>query len=224
MCQKQMKVFPSLAAPCGLILLFSASGAISAVTVQIVADNDFAVYAGNDSSISRAIYQNEVIWNSQLAAASSFSFDLEPGETVFYLLAMGGGGDENISGKINGINIVKIFQDDPTTVSRSNPIETFLSSYNTGTVSNGSYTPTLSSVQAALAEAIWGAPETVTGATVVNGNPEAIIEGQHVGFNVPSSQAVFFRFDTESVGVPEPNAAAMTGLVTLLAAARRRRD
>jgi hypothetical protein len=209
----------------GAILLTSSQETRAAVSIQIVADNDFAVYAGTEASITRAIYQNEVIWNSQLAAASTFSFDLEPGETTFYLLAMGGSGEENISGKINGVNIVKIFQDDPTAVIQSNAIQAFLSSYNTGEVSNGSYTPTLGSVQAALVQTTWAAPQVVGSATVINANPESFINGQPFGFNVPSSQAVFFRFNADSVGVPtipEPSTTVLVGVMAVLTSMRCR--
>jgi hypothetical protein len=209
----------------GAILLGGSPETRAAVSIQIVADNDFAVYAGTGSSITRSIYQNEVIWNSQLAAASTFSFDLEPGETTFYLLAMGGSGEENISGKINGVNIVKIFQDDPTAVIQSNAIQAFLSSYDTGAVSNGTYSPTLGSVQAALGQTTWGAPQVVGSATVINSNPESFINGLPFGFNVPSSQAVFFRFNADSVGVPtvpEPSTTLMVGVMAVLSCLRRR--
>ncbi len=204
--------------------LFAGASTIqAAVLIQIIADNDFAIYAGTDTSITRSIYQNNVIWNSQLSAAESFSFELEEGETTFYLLAMGGSGEENISGKINGVNIVGIFQEDSSKVIQSNAIQGFLSSYDLGTVSNGTYTPTLSSVQGALAAATWGAPTVVTGVTVVSQNPHAEIGGVRSGFNVPASSAVFFRFDATSVNLPEPGTAMLLALGACGIVARRRR-
>lgn len=222
-----MKLLPLCMFSCCATILVTAPVASASVIIQIVADNDFAVYAGDAATITRAIYHNETVWNSQLTAASTFSFDLVPGETTFYLLAMGGGGEENISGKINGVNIVKIFQDDPAAVIQSNEIDAFLSSYNLGTVSNGTYTPTLSSVQSALLNVTWGTPTVVNGATVINANPEAYINGQPRGFNVPSGQAVFFRFDADSVGVPntpEPGVAILVCLAAVGAGIRRRRS
>lgn len=65
-----------------------------------MADNDFAVYASTSTTISRERYQNNVVWNDQLAAAASFSFELEPGENTYYVLAMGGGVENNIGGRI----------------------------------------------------------------------------------------------------------------------------
>ena len=221
-----MRSFTSLSLSCSALLLAGAPAARASFTLQIVADNDFAVFAGSPDAITRVIYHNEVVWNSQLAAASSFTFDLVAGESVFYLLGMGGGGEENISGKINGVNIVKIFQDTPSSIVRSNTVETLLTGYDFGAVSNGSYTPALSDVQAALTSASWSAPAVVSGPTVVNSNPEANIDGQRYGFNIPSAQAIFFRFDAASVGVPtvpEPGTVAMFGFAAVTAGLQRRR-
>lgn len=207
-------------------LLVCASVAPAAVTIQIVADNDFAVYAGTGTTITRSIYQNDVVWNQQLTAAQSFSFELETGETTFYLLAMGGGGEENISGKINGVNIVRIYQDDSSSVGQSSAIQHLLAGYDSSTVASGTYTPALSDVQAALPGVSWGAPSVVTSATVINNNPHSQIEGQPYGFSVPSNQAVFFRFNAESVDVPvvpEPGAVALLGSAALSMGLRRRR-
>ena len=219
-----MRTLTSLS--CGAMLLAGAPAARASFTLQIVADNDFAVFAGSPDAVTRVIYHNDVIWNSQLAAASSFTFDLVAGESVFYLLGMGGSGAENISGKINGVNIVKIFQDDPNSIVQSNPVETLLTGYDLGAVSNGTYTPALSDVQAALPTASWSPPAIVSGPTVVNSNPEAYINGQPFGFNVPSSQAVLFRFDAANVGVPtvpEPSTVAMFGFAAVTASLQRRR-
>ncbi len=218
-----MRFLTSLSLFSGALLLAGAPAARASFTLQIVADNDFAVFAGSPDAITRVIYHNEVVWNSQLAAASSFTFDLVAGESVFYLLGMGGGGEENISGKINGVNIVKIFQDDPNSIVRSNTVETLLTGYDFGAVSNGTYTPALSDVQAALPSVSWSAPTIVSGQTVINSNPEALINGQAFGFNVPSAQAVLFRFDTASVGVPEPGTVAMFGFAAVTAGLQRRR-
>jgi hypothetical protein len=209
--------------------LACASAAGAATTIQIVADNDFAVYAGTATAISRSVYQNNVVWSQQLAAASSFTFDLEGGETTFYLLALGAGTTEdNISGRINGVNIVEIFQQNASSVLQSNSIRPFLGGYSDGAVANGTFTPVLADVQASLSQVTWGPPTPITGATVVGQNPFAQIGGQRWGFDVPDYQAVFFRFDAQSVGVPVAipeagNAAALLGLVTLATTFGRRR-
>lgn len=207
-----------------LVVLLSCSIATASTTIKIVADNDFAVYTGDETSISRVIYHNEVVWSSQLSAAATFTFDLLPGETMFYLLAMGGGGAENISGKINEVNIVDVFQNDANTVFRSTAIQGQLSGYNLGTVSNGTYTPSLASAQAALAAATFGAPVVATGETVINNNPEAVtLNGTRRGFSFADSTAVFFRFGAATVGVPEPSSMTLVMGLGLLGLVRRRR-
>jgi hypothetical protein len=207
-----------------LVALLSYSTANASTTIKIVADNDFAVYTGDETSISRVIYHNNVIWGNQLSAASTFTFDLLTGETMFYLLAMGGSGGENISGKINDVNIVDVFQNDPSTVSRSTAIQSLLSSYNLGTVSNGTYTPDLASAQAALAGATFGTPVVDISATVITSNPEAAtLSGTRSGFSFGDSTAVFFRFGAASVGVPEPSSMTLVMGLSLLSLIRRRR-
>lgn len=219
-----MKLPSSIIFVSTLLSLLGPTIATASTTIKIVADNDFAIYAGDATSISRSIYQNGTVWNSQLSAAASTTFDLLPGETMFYLLAMGGGGAENISGKINDVNIVDVFLTDSNAVSRSSQIQSSLSSYDLGTVSNGTYTPTLASAQVALAAATFGSPIIASGQTVIDGNPEAeTVGGGKRGFDFGSNSAVFFRFTTESVNVPEPTCVTLVIGVSLLGLVRRRR-
>lgn len=204
-------------------------------TIQIVADNDFAVFAGTTTSITRLIYQNGVGWSQQIAAATSFTFALEAGEDTFYVVAMGGGGQENISGKINGVNLVAVHDGDNTEGWMSSNLAPYLTQYSSrlGEVSSGTYVATIEDVQAALSAVSWYLPTIVSGQTVINNNPHSYDagRGQQVGFAVADSTAVFFRFSAESVGVPvipvtpvpEPSTyAALAGVCALALAIGRR--
>lgn len=214
-----------------LLTLIGASLAASAqaVTIQLVADNDFAVYAGTSSTITRSIYQNGVVWNDQIAAAASFSFELEPGENTYYVLAMGGGVEENISGRINGVNLVDVFTLDNQAIRQSANVASFLSGYNFTAVGNGSFTPVLSDVQTALAGTTFGSPSIDSGRQVINGNPFSLsaLSNTRVGFAFPAGTAVLYKFAAEEVAapIPEPSsAAALVGLGALgFVAGRRRR-
>ncbi len=214
-----------------LLTLIGASLAASAqaVTIQLVADNDFAVYAGTSSTITRSIYQNGVVWDDQIAAAASFSFELEPGENTYYVLAMGGGVEENISGRINGVNLVDVFTLDNQAIRQSANVASFLSGYNSTAVANGSFTPVLSDVQTALAGTTFGSPTVDSGRQVINGNPFSLsaLSNTQVGFAFPAGTAVLYKFASEEVAspIPEPSsAAALVGLAALgFVAGRRRR-
>lgn len=208
---------------------------LRATTIQFVADNDFAVFTGTLSGINRLIYQNNSNWEDQIAEAASFSFNLQPGEDTFYVLAMGSDGNENISGSLNGVNIARVFLDDNASVFASSNLVTFLSgrnpSGNDSAVGNGTYNAQLADMQAAFSSLTWGTP-TLNYATVVQQNPYAYdsILNQRVGFGVPDNGALLFRFSAESVGVdlapiPEPATyAALAGLAALGLAIWRRRS
>ncbi len=110
--------------------------------MQIIADNDFALFGGTASSVNDLIYQNDVSWPAQLDNLSTISFDLQPGDTTFYLLGMGGGGEENISGTVNGVDITTI------NVSMSSDIGPYLAGYEPRRpVADGSYSADLYDVQ-----------------------------------------------------------------------------
>jgi hypothetical protein len=176
----------------------------SSFSMQIIADNDFAVFGGTDSSVNDLIYQNDVSWPAQLDNLSTISFDLQPGDTTFYLLGMGGGGEENISGTVNGVDLTTI------NVSMSSDIGPYLTGYedqaNGGTVADGTFDASLSDVQLALPNLTWGSPTVNSSDYVITQSPT----GQ--GFDFPSSTAHLFEFNAVDVGVtptPEPS----TGLL-----------
>ena len=206
-------------------ILLAVTSLCDAATYQIklVTDNDFAVYAGNSTSITRELYQNDAEWTGQISAASSFTFSLLAGETDFYILAMGGGGpEENLSGTVNGVNIVKVFIDTPALVDVSVPVQALLRSnnsnppdYNLTTVATGAYTPTLMSAQTAIASTSWIVPTVNTSQTVITQNPEAEVSfaaGDRKGFSFESQKAVFYRFKSEGLNIPEPSSVTLLGL------------
>ncbi len=176
-------------------------------SMEIVADNDFAVFAGTSSSVTELLYQNDYSWPDQINNLSTLSFDLQNGETTFYLLGMGGGGEENISGTVNGVDITTIGD-----VLMSSDIGPYLTDYEAqsggGTVADGTFDASLTDVQAAFSSLTWSAPSPNTSDAVIQ-----LASPNGVGFDFPSQTAELFSFSTADVGVtatPEPSA---TGLL-----------
>ena len=180
-------------------------------SIQIVADNDFAVFAGTSNSVTSLVYQNDVDWPHQLSNLSTLNFTLQSGETTFYLLALGGGGDENISGTVNGVDLTTI------NVSMSSDIGPYLTGYeaqaNGGTVGSGTFSPSLADVQAAFDFLTWGNTTPTTG-----GDTVAAQSPTGHGFHFDPSTAHLFAFNASDVGVadvPEPSTYALLGIGTL---------
>jgi hypothetical protein len=169
-------------------------------TLQIVADNDWALFGGTATSVTSLIYQNNAGWPGQISAASSQTFSLQPGETVFYLLGMGGGGQENISGTVNGVDITS-----PSVhVLMSSDLSSQLTGYDLGAVAAGTYDASLADVQAAFAGLTWGPPVLNTTDTVI-----VLAAPNQIGFDFADSTAHLFQFSAAEVsggpGVPEPS-------------------
>ena len=176
-------------------------------SMQIVADNDFAVFAGTASGVTELLYQNDYSWPDQIDNLSTLSFDLQNGETTFYVLGMGGGGQENISGTVNDVDITTIGD-----ISMSSDLGPYLTDFETqsdgGTVADGTFDASLTDVQAAFSSLTWSAPSPNTSDAVIQ-----LASPNGVGFDFPSQTAELFSFSTADVGVtstPEPSA---TGLL-----------
>ncbi len=93
-------------------------------SMQIIADNDFAIFGGTATSKSPASFIKTIsAGRTRLNNLSSFTFELQPGQTTFYVLGMGGGGMENISGTINDIDMTSI------NVLMSSDLSSFLTGY-----------------------------------------------------------------------------------------------
>ncbi|NVK54836.1 MAG: hypothetical protein HWE26_04425 [Alteromonadaceae bacterium] len=179
-------------------------------TIEIVADNDFAVFTGTDSNIHHLLYQNDVTWTEQIDELSSLSFNVATGDNKFYILAMGGGTDaENISGLINGVNMT----DPSVSVRMSSNIASFLTGYtDTAYLSNGStvyadvedgtYDALLTDVQSAFSSPgfAWTSPTLNTSQGVIQAS------GFGAGYSFGSLEARLFEFDIADVNVevPEP--------------------
>ena len=117
----------------------------SPFSIKMVADNDFAIFGGTATGINDLLYQNNDSWPSQISTLSTLTFTLPAADTMFYVLGMGGGGNENISGLINGVDMTS------ASVTMSSDIQSYLG-YNTSTVSGGTFDANLADVQAAFSQ------------------------------------------------------------------------
>ena len=189
---------------CSCFLVLAVPG--RAALLQIVVDNDFAILTGTDTSVLRLVYQNSVVWNSQIAAASTFDLTLDPGETTIYILGMGGGGQENISGKINNININTL------SLTMSSDLRPFLSGYNNTDVADGTYSAQLADVQTAFPTLSFSGVSPSSAHTV----PGAAGNGS--GYIFADSTAVLLKVAASDLGlsassVPEPGTWAAAALL-----------
>ncbi|MBU6183364.1 MAG: putative Ig domain-containing protein [Verrucomicrobia bacterium] len=181
-------------------------------TLQIVADDDFALFAGNATEITRVVYQNEDGWDQQIINAASLSFNLLNDEDTYYLCAIDLGGPADISGKINGQNIADMVLSNPNRIVVSGDIKTYLSLYQTN-----NYSVSLQDAQNALSSISnhqWTSPLVKSNTTVLNQNPHAYSQayGRRVGFDFPINGAVFFRVASADIGtIPDTIFATVSG-------------
>jgi hypothetical protein len=194
----------------------------SSFSMQLVADNDFAVFGGTATSVNDLIYQNDIDWQYQISEMSALNFTLQPGDTMFYVLGIGGGGQENISGTVNGVDITSI------NVSMSSDLGSYLTGYEYqlaqqygGTPAGGTYNVSLADVQTAFPNLTWGSPTINSSDTVIH---QASPNG--VGYDFPSDTASLFSFNATEAGVqatPEPNTTALAALGAFAVLFYRRR-
>ena len=198
-----------------LAILLCAGASAHAALIQIVTDNDFALLTGTATSITRLVYQSDVEWPTQISNASSFDLSLAAGENTIYILAMGGGGDENVSGRINGVDISTL-----SNLQMSTPVQGYLSGYNPSDVAAGTYNASLPDLQNAMPNLTWFTPTPGSGAVI-----EA--SGFALGYPFADSSAVLLRFGASDVGVPdgvpEPSALSLLSVGLGVVLRRRRR-
>lgn len=191
---RRMTLFSLLAAAL-LAGGFNRAAGQTVFTMQIIADNDFVVFAGTSNAVTRLVYQNTNGWPDQLVILGNFTFTLEPGETKFYLLGMGGGGPENISGTINGVELTRI----PVVV--SSDVGPWLTGYQSVegyyATQEGFFDVILSDVQAALPSLVWSdaSSRITTGEYVISQSPNGI------GFYIETVTANLFMVDAEDLAV-----------------------
>jgi len=201
-----------------LLGLLSATAANANVfSIKMVADNDFAIFGGTATGINDLLYQNNSIWTTQIPNLSTLTFTLPTTDTMFYVLGMGGSGNENISGLVNGVDMTSV------PVSMSSDIRSYLTGYNLSTVSDGTFNVNLADVQAAF-------PQLTRGSPILNTTDEVITAAapNKKGFHFADSTAHLFAFSSADVGVndvPEPStiALALVAFANLLLIGRRPR-
>ena len=181
-------------------------------SIRIVADNDFALLAGDDDNVTRMILQNDYVWMDQAANATTYQINLNGGETYLYLLAMGGGGGEDIGGLLNQVDITSIASGAngiQRAVGRTGGtvgegyllLNTFFSDWSSVGFSGssatnvewGKYAAPIAGIQTALTGATWGNPPARQ-----SGGVGGSVTGWR--YTVPSTKAVMFRFKSTSLG------------------------
>lgn len=177
--------------------------------IRIVVDNDFAILAGDANNVSRIVLQNDVVWYDQVSNATTYSIALNGNETYLYLIPMGGGGQEDIGGTLNGVDITSIASG-PEGMQRAISkaggtvqdgylmLQQWLSDFSAavgrGDVANGPYSVQLQELQTALSDATWGDPPAYT----TGWGPGQMVTGK--AFRFPDSSAVAFRIRGTSLG------------------------
>lgn len=152
------------------------------VQLKAVADNDFAIFMGNDLEITRLFYQNNVSWPQQVSNIQTIDVYPQSGETYLYVLPMGGnggytaddgrtgdvGGEEDWNGVLNGIPLLD-YPGAEVAVGRRvvNSLDLFHSDMlmihkhitgfetSAGNIANGDFSATTADLQRASQNLIW---------------------------------------------------------------------
>jgi len=224
----------------GLILGFTPSASAAAAplaptftqaSLKLLVDNDFAVFMGDSSSVTRLFYQNNVAWMTQATNAATLNIIPQSGESYIYLAVMGGGGTEDFGGYLNGMDVVSIPGAQASSgrsplggATLSSPyvdLHSFITGYNLTDVANGVQNVSLADIQSALTGVSWtSAYATGTDSTGYvpnykynsgvccdlsnnsNGAGPSAANLSGKGFAFPSGSLVVFRYPLSSLGLP----------------------
>lgn len=184
-----------------------------AATLQLMVQSDFALFAGTGAGVTRLVYQNNADWPNHVASASSFEFDLLPGETDLYLAALGGG---SVGGYLNNYNLFGGI------TAASSDISTFLTGYSSSAaeIQNGTYAVTLAEIQEAMSNITFSADANWLVLSDSDDSPDGRT------FDYPGGSAILYRIDPTRIGMtvtPEPSSFALSALGVLLGLCTRRR-
>lgn len=192
------------------------------MTLKLIADNDFAVFMGNDANVTRLFHQNNAPWQQQIESATALNIVPQAGESYLYVLAMGGSLDENWSGTINGKDVVSYpgaqvasgRNTGGTTQNNYLKLNTFFSDWaaNAGdgkAIELGTYNADLGSVETALTGAIWssGTYGSASVARASSGVCCSLNVKNNEGFSgygwiFPTESAVMFRYPLSAAELP----------------------
>ena len=151
------------------------------VQLKALADNDFAIFMGNDLEITRLFYQNNVSWPAQVSNIQTLDVYPESGETYIYVVPMGGnggytadtggtegGGEEDWNGVLNGIPLLDYPGGEVAVGRRVSDAKDLMHSgmlmihkhitgfeTSAGNIANGDFNATLADLQPASRNLIW---------------------------------------------------------------------
>lgn len=168
----------------------------------------FALFSGTSTSVNTLLFQNDLIWYTQLSAQAAPVPSPPSGDIHLYLLAMGGGAPEEVFGTIDGVNIASL-----PGVIVSDDFSSSLSGYDLFSVTDGTYSVALADVQAAFANRNFQPP--TPGCEYVCMNYGAF--ANHQSFLIGGNKAQLFAF-------PVPGPLPLAGVLAGLHASRRIRQ
>ena len=151
------------------------------IKMFIVCDNDFAVFTGSNNEIKREIYQNNEKWPQQISLVSNIKLQLKDDEDTIYLLALGGGGVEDIGGTLNGRDISKL------KILQSSNIKESLKNYDPGVVASGKYQADINDIKNVFKTLTWSSP------TVKKSGCSSTVTGTSLAY--PSGTAVLLKIN-----------------------------
>ena len=155
------------------------------IRMFIVCDNDFAVFTGSNNEIKREIYQNNDEWPQQISLVSNIKLQLKEDEDTIYILALGGGGVEDIGGTLSGKDISKL------KILQSSNIKESLKNYDSGVIASGKYQADLNDIKNVFKKLTWSSP------TVKKSGCSSSVTGTSLAF--PSGTAVLFKINASDI-------------------------